>query len=73
MPRREDEFYAARKEERLGLLKPLCPYCGRGKRLYYNKVFKVWRCGWCEASFPIPSGGKPAWYEIEAWMHKKRE
>lgn len=60
MPKREDEFWAGRKEEKEGVpRRPLCPFCGKGDRVYYNKQYKCWRCGWCEKSFPTPSGVRP--------------
>lgn len=53
MPKREDEFWAAKKEPRG---EPLCPFCGSPK-VYYNKRFRSWRCGRCEKSFSSPSRG----------------
>jgi len=62
MPTREEEFAAGRKEERG---RGLCPFCGSPK-VYYNKLFKTWRCGRCEKSFPSPSygaKGRPSWWQ----------
>lgn len=60
MPKREDENWARRREDKESIGKrSLCPFCGKGDRLYYNKRYKSWRCGYCEHSFPMPSGGKP--------------
>jgi uncharacterized protein YkwD/ribosomal protein L37AE/L43A len=53
MPKREDEYWAARREPR-GT--PLCPRCGSTK-VYYNRHYRSWRCGRCEYSFPMPSYG----------------
>lgn len=62
MPSREEEYGAAKREERgTGL----CPFCG-SPRVYYNKRFKTWRCGRCEKSFPSPSygsRGRPSWWQ----------
>jgi len=57
MPKREDERWASWKEEHH---KPLCPFCGKGDRLYYNQHYKSWKCGYCEKSFPTPSGVTPS-------------
>jgi len=58
MAKREDEYWAGRKEASVGgRRRQLCPFCGKEDRVYYNKLYKSWRCGYCEASFPSPSGG----------------
>ena len=62
MPKREEEFAAGKKEAHN---QALCPFCGSPK-VYYNKRFRVWRCGSCEKSFPSPSyggRGKPSWIQ----------
>ncbi len=53
MPKREDEFWAGKKE---GKGRGLCPFCG-SSNIYYNRRFESWRCGKCEKSFPSPSYG----------------
>ena len=53
MPKREDEYHAGTSEPRgVGL----CPFCG-SPEVYYNEVYRSWRCGRCEKSFPSPSYG----------------
>ena len=60
MPKREDENWVRWRDDKEGIRREtLCPFCGKGGRVYYNKHFKSWRCGWCEKSFSTPSGGKP--------------
>ena len=72
MPKREDENWARWKEEKGTRIKPLCPFCGKGDRLYYNKHFKSWRCGWCEKSFPTPSGLTPLKDEFVEHYERQR-
>ena len=56
MPKREDEFWAGKKESEG---RGLCPFCG-ASNISYNEAFKSWRCNRCEKSFPMPSYGQRA-------------
>jgi len=59
VPKREDEYWAAIKEDQLqdeirqagGT--PFCPHCS-SRKVYYNRRFRSWRCGSCEKSFGRP-------------------
>jgi len=59
MPRREDERWAAIREDRLqdeirqAGGRPFCPHCS-SRKVYYNRHFRSWRCGSCEKSFRRP-------------------
>jgi len=64
MPRREDEYWAARREE---AGRALCPACGSTK-VYYNKTYGTWRCGRCERSFPSPSYGGARPRRVSWWQ-----
>ena len=67
MPKREDEFWAAQKEEKG---RGLCPKCG-SPNVSYNPRFKSWRCNKCEHNFPIPSYGPGKDFGKEArWFGK---
>lgn len=67
MPKREDEFWAGRKESQG---RALCPFCG-SSNISYNKRFESWRCNKCEKSFPTPSYGPGGDFGKEArWFGK---
>ncbi len=67
MPKREDEFWAGRKEPQG---RALCPFCG-SSNISYNKRFESWRCNKCEKSFPTPSYGPGGDFGKEArWFGK---
>jgi len=66
MPKREDEYWAGKKEPKG---QGLCPFCGSSK-LYYNKRYESWRCGKCEESFPSPSYGPGRDLEEEARLRR---
>lgn len=67
MPKREDEYWAGKKEPKG---RGLCPRCGSSK-ISYNKKFQSWRCNKCEHSFPIPSYGPGGDFGKEArWLGK---
>jgi ribosomal protein L37AE/L43A len=51
MPKREDEFWANKKESEN---KRYCPNCGSNS-IYYNVMFQSWRCNKCEHSFTAPT------------------
>jgi len=70
MPKREDEYWAGRKEPKgIGL----CPFCG-SPNVYYSKKFRDWNCGNCEKSFPSPSYGPGEDFGKEArWFGKSTE
>ncbi|KKN72327.1 hypothetical protein LCGC14_0411540 [marine sediment metagenome] len=70
MPRREDEYWAGRKEPQgIGL----CPFCG-SSNVYYNNNYESWRCAKCEKSFPSPSYGPGEGFGKEArWFGKTTE
>jgi ribosomal protein L37AE/L43A len=51
MPKREDEFWANKKESEN---KSYCPNCGSNS-IYYNVTFQSWRCNKCEHSFNVPT------------------
>ncbi len=69
MPRREDEYWAGRKEPQgIGL----CPFCG-SSNVYYNKNYESWRCAKCEKSFPSPSYGPGESFEKTAEGERRKE
>ncbi len=60
MSKREDENWVRWREDKEDMRRAVpCPFCGKSGRVYYNKHFKSWRCGWCEKSFSTPSGLTP--------------
>lgn len=70
MPKREDEYWAGRKEPQG---QGLCPFCG-SSNVYYNERYESWRCERCEKSFPTPSYGPGGDFGKEArWFGKTTE
>ncbi len=59
------EYWRKMDKETQRKLRTLCPRCGSSKT-YYNRRFKVWRCGACENSFVIKgvTDGIPWWRRI---------
>ena len=51
-PSWSDEYWKQMDKETARKIRTTCPQCGSSKT-YYNKQFKIWRCGKCEASFTI--------------------
>ena len=47
-----DSYWKKLDKESARRLRTTCPKCGSDKT-YYNKQFKVWRCGRCENSWVI--------------------
>jgi len=67
MPKREDEYWAGKKEPKG---RGLCPRCGNSN-ISYNERFQSWRCNKCERSFPTPSYGPGGDFGKEArWFGK---
>lgn len=62
-----DNYWENLDSERSRKLRILCPHCGSDK-VYFNKRFRVWRCGKCEGSFTVKvvegGWGKQLWDRI---------
>ena len=63
------EYWKKLDKETARKLRTTCPKCG-GDRTYYNKKFKVWRCGNCEHSWVIEGIGDriPWWKRFLRWL-----
>ena len=63
------EFWKRLDRETERKLRTTCPKCGSDKT-YYNKQFRVWRCGRCEHSWAIEGMGEgvPWWKRLLRWL-----
>jgi transposase-like protein len=65
------EYWNRMDKETARKLRTACPKCGSDKT-YYNKQFKIWRCGRCEHSWVIEKLGRerdpnPWWKRLLRW------
>ena len=60
-----DNYWNKIDKETEKKIRTTCPHCGSNKT-YYNKQFKVWRCGKCEGSFTVKGyeEKRPWWRRI---------
>lgn len=65
-PEWSDNYWKNMGKERAKKLRTACPKCGSNKT-YYNRKFKVWRCGRCEHSFTVQGYGAPWWERLQFW------
>ena len=62
-PQWSDEYWKGLDKETSRKIRTTCPRCG-SSNTYYNKQFKVWRCGKCEHSFMVKGfGDKQPWWK----------
>jgi ribosomal protein L37AE/L43A len=60
-PEWSDDYWKSMDKETARKIRTRCPRCGSTKT-YYNKQYKVWRCGACENSFKVKGYGE-RWYD----------
>ncbi len=68
MPERpswHDDYWKQLDRETSRKIRTTCPRCG-SSRTYYNKQYRVWRCGKCEHSFVVEGLGErvPWWQRL---------
>ncbi|MFC1939803.1 transposase [Chloroflexota bacterium] len=60
-----DAYWKGLDRETSKKIRTTCPRCGSAST-YYNKQYRVWRCGKCEYSFVVEGFGdrKPWWKRL---------
>lgn len=60
-----DDYWKTMDKETAMRIRTTCPHCGSSST-YFNKQFKVWRCGKCEHSFTVEGfgDGVPWWKRL---------
>jgi len=63
------EYWQHMDKETARKLRTTCPKCG-SNLTYYNKQFKVWRCGRCEHSWVIEGLGRQREHNPNPWWKR---
>ena len=62
-PSWHEDYWKKLDKETAAKMRTTCPHCGSANT-YYNRQFKVWRCGKCEHSFIIEGvSDKAPWWK----------
>jgi ribosomal protein L37AE/L43A len=65
-PEWSNDYWKSMDKETERKIRTRCPRCGSMKT-YFNKQYKVWRCGACENSFVIKGYGEHWWKRLMFW------
>ena len=65
-PEWSDDYWKTMDKETAKKIRTRCPKCGSDKT-YYNRKFRVWRCGKCENSFTVKGYGEKWWERLMFW------
>jgi len=57
-----EDYWKQMDKDTAKKIRTSCPRCG-STETYYNKQFKLWRCGKCENSFVIRGYGEKPWWK----------
>lgn len=64
-PSWHDDYWKKLDKKTAAKIRTTCPRCG-STNTYYNRQFKIWRCGKCEHSFTVEgvSDRPPFWKRL---------